>query len=103
MKFITLLDEKQNPTFSEDTSSDLGDITKKEATSSDSQKQIEASASSDVPSSESSVFHHAPERPRILRTGKRARSRKEYGQVTIITDSFETDPIVQKALAGPNN
>ncbi|GFS58440.1 hypothetical protein NPIL_420141 [Nephila pilipes] len=49
-----------------------------------------------------SVCHHASERPRISRTGQRGRPRKEYGQVSITTDCFETSPSVQEALTGPN-
>ncbi|GFS29499.1 hypothetical protein NPIL_205431 [Nephila pilipes] len=43
----------------------------------------------------------APGRPRILRAGKRGHPRKEYGQVSIITDCFEASPSFQEALARP--
>ncbi|GFS88383.1 hypothetical protein NPIL_89691 [Nephila pilipes] len=48
-----------------------------------------------------SVCHHVLGRLRIL-TGKSGRPRKEYGQVSIITDCFETSPSAQEARAGPN-
>ncbi|GFT44973.1 hypothetical protein NPIL_650011 [Nephila pilipes] len=49
-----------------------------------------------------SVSYHTPGRPRILRTGKRSRPRKEYGQVSLITDCFETSPSIQVDPSGPN-
>ncbi|GFT56910.1 hypothetical protein NPIL_544321 [Nephila pilipes] len=102
MKFITLPDENQKSYLREDTSSDLGDSPKRKATSSDSLTETEASYSCDVTPPERNVFHLALERPRILRTGKREHPIKEYGQVSKITDCFETSPSVQEALAEPN-
>ncbi|GFS58909.1 hypothetical protein NPIL_211591 [Nephila pilipes] len=102
MEFIILPEEKQNSTLREDTSSDLSDKTKREAKSSDSQRETEVSDSCDVMPPDRSFCHHAPGRPRILRTGKRGHPRKKYGLVSIIIDSFETNPSVQDALAGPN-
>ncbi|GFS33581.1 hypothetical protein NPIL_59741 [Nephila pilipes] len=102
MDFITPPDEKQNSILNEDTSSDLGDLTKRKATSSDSQRETEVSDSCDVMPPDRSVCHHASGRSKILRTGKKIRPRKEYEQLSIIMDCFETNPSVQKALAGPN-
>ncbi|GFT60842.1 hypothetical protein NPIL_439401, partial [Nephila pilipes] len=102
MEFVTLPENKQNSTLSENTSTDLDDVTKREATSSDSQTKPEVSDNCDLLPPRRSFNHHAPGRPRILRTGKRGRPKKEYGQVPIITDCFETSSSVQEVLAGPN-
>ncbi|GFS43308.1 retrotransposon 4 protein [Nephila pilipes] len=75
---------------------------KREETSSDSQTDTEVSNNCDVIPPCRSVNHRAPGRPRILRTGKRGRPRKEYGQVSITTDYFGTSPRVQEAFTGPN-
>ncbi|GFS96093.1 hypothetical protein NPIL_489671 [Nephila pilipes] len=70
--------------------------------SSGSQRKTEVSDSCDVMPPDRSVYHPAPGRPRVLKTGKRGRPGKKYAQVLIITDCFETSLNVQEALAGPN-
>ncbi|GFU62051.1 hypothetical protein NPIL_226441 [Nephila pilipes] len=71
-------------------------------TSSDSQTDTEVSDNCDVIPWCRSINHRAPGRPKILRTGEKGLRRKEYGQVSIITDCFETSLRVQEAFAGPN-
>ncbi|GFU05793.1 hypothetical protein NPIL_630621 [Nephila pilipes] len=102
MEFITLPDEKQNSILSEDLSCDLGDSPKGEAMSSNSQTETAASDNSDVMSPDKGKIPHGPGRWRILQTGKRGHPRKDYRQVSIVLCCFETSPIVQKALVGPN-
>ncbi|GFT44809.1 hypothetical protein NPIL_35261 [Nephila pilipes] len=102
MEFITLPDEKLKATLSEDKSPVLGNSPKREAVLSNSQTEIEASDSCNVMPPDRSIFHHAPGRPKILRTGKSGHPRKEYGQVSTIMDCFETSPSIQKALSEPN-
>ncbi|GFT09605.1 hypothetical protein NPIL_504621 [Nephila pilipes] len=108
MEFITLPDKKQSSTISEGTSYDLrigflsADITKRKASSSDSQTETKASDCCDITLPDRCVFPPAHGKPRILRTGKSGRPRKEYGQVSVISDCFETSPKVQEALARPN-
>ncbi|GFT27350.1 hypothetical protein NPIL_312191 [Nephila pilipes] len=92
----------KNSTLSEDTSTDLDDITKREATPSDSQTETEVSNIFDITPPERSGYHQAFGRPRILRTSKRGRPRKEYGQVSRRTNCFETFPSIKEALARPN-
>ncbi|GFU50545.1 hypothetical protein NPIL_236291 [Nephila pilipes] len=89
-------------TLSENTLSDLDDLTKRETTSSDSQAETEVSDNCDVIPLCRTVSHRVTGRPKILRTIKRARPRKEYGQVSITMECFETSPSVQEALSGPN-
>ncbi|GFT27981.1 hypothetical protein NPIL_570651 [Nephila pilipes] len=102
MELITLPAEKQKPTLSEDTSSDLGESPKREAFPLDSQTKTEASDSCDVILPDRGIFHTSLGRPKILRTSEKGRTRWKYGQISIIMDRFETSPIVQEALAGPN-
>ncbi|GFU28164.1 hypothetical protein NPIL_327171 [Nephila pilipes] len=78
------------------------DATKRKAKLSESQTETEASDCCDVTLQDRCVFHSANGKPRLIRTEKSDRPRKEYGQVSIILDCFETNPKVQEAVAGPN-
>ncbi|GFU39584.1 hypothetical protein NPIL_139661 [Nephila pilipes] len=83
-------------------SSDVGDITIKGETSLDSETGTEALDSYDATHQEGSIFHPSPGKPRTSKTGKIDRPRKEFGQVSIITECFETNPSDQETLTGPD-
>ncbi|GFS99129.1 hypothetical protein NPIL_684871 [Nephila pilipes] len=102
MEFIILPEEKQNSTLSQNTSSDFGHVTKREATSSDFHTETEVSDNCDVIPPCRNMNHHTPGSPRILRTGKIGHPRQKYCQLSKITDCFKTITSDQEALAGPN-